>query len=186
MDKFVIGIDPGLGETGLILRVEHEVVIAWHTYSVPGEGTKAFIRATTLADHVIAQIVEWIVEYHIKLLDICIELPIFAARNPASYAKQIRILQEIESGIYYRIASVVQECWVTELMPTESKQLACNDGSADKDMIVRASPFADRIDLNKSTREALADAWAHSLGAWSMSDKRTNYTEMPTATILQV
>jgi hypothetical protein len=121
-----------------------------------------------------------------------IELPVISFKkkklNVLNYSKQIRVVQEIESGIYFRVASTVFECWVTEINPKSAKVLATNDGDADKAQMVQASPFRDTVKyrVNKAAREALADAWAIGLGAWGVRGDRVNYTKMMVATIVQV
>ncbi len=168
--RYSIGVDPGLGETGVVLCKDDDDLtpIAWATFNSP-TGHSTLARAMALGTEVVSQILAWVHEYGIKKLDIAIELPIYSY-NANSYEKQIRLLQEIESGIFYMVAGVCEECWVTEINPRQSKLLATGNGNANKDEVIVCSPFKDYKEfspsIKKPTVEALADAWAHANATW--------------------
>ena len=138
-----------------------------------------------MAHAIIDQILTYIEGFKIQHLDISIETPIMN-HNVSSFEKQWRLVQELESGILHRLAGELLECWVTEVAPSQSKVLATNDGRAKKEDMIAASPFKDRVDLAKSTREALADAWAHGLATWATKGGRFNFGQMQAATVRQV
>ena len=174
MRKWGVGLDPGFGETGVFLFYEdescHVHIVAWATFKCPPGGKPDLARAVSLAGTVVNILFEWIQKYDIKLLDIAIELPIYKrSSGPQTLIKQARLLQEIESGIFHIIAGELTECWLTEVSPSTSKRLA-NCPMNRKP--VAESPVAETPGLNVATREALADAWAHSLATWGVAGKR--------------
>jgi Holliday junction resolvasome RuvABC endonuclease subunit len=163
--RYAVGVDPGLKETGVVLCYDDKNLtpIAWATFTSP-TGHIDLARVVSLASAVIALLDDWVGEYDIKELDVAIETPIFG-RNVASYGKQMRLLQEIESGVFHIVAGELNECWVTEVNPVQSKILATGNPRAGKDLMVGCSPFENYI-VRKSTLEAIADAWAHANAAW--------------------
>jgi Holliday junction resolvasome RuvABC endonuclease subunit len=169
--RFAIGIDPGVTETGVVLSQEDTrgdlIPVAWATMSCP-PGDSQVARVTALAGNVVNLIMCWIEEYEIEAVDIAVELPIFNG-NPQALILQIRLLQEIESGIFHIVAGELMECWVTEVNPATSKSLA---GCGKREKPVAVSPFAD-YEARIATKEALADAWAHSLATWGIAKKTT-------------
>ena len=169
--RFAIGVDPGVTETGVVLSQEDArgdlIPVAHATMSCP-PGESQVARVTALAGNVVNLILCWVEEYKIEAVDIAIELPIFNG-NAQSLILQIRLLQEIESGIFHIVAGELMECWVTEVNPITSKSLA---GCARGEKPVSVSPFAD-YKARKATKEALADAWAHSLATWGIAKKAT-------------
>ena len=163
--RYAVGIDPGLTETGVVLCQDDDNLtpIAWSTFSSP-TGHTTLARVVSLAAEIVSLLAEWITEFSIKELDVAIETPIFKV-NIASYGKQMRLLQEIESGVFHIVAGELEACWVTEVNPTQSKILATGNPKAGKSLMVGCSPFENYI-VRKSTLEAIADAWAHANAAW--------------------
>lgn len=176
--RFAIGIDPGVTELGIVLSQENErrdlVPVAWATMSCP-PGDPGLTRVVSLAGCVVNLILDWIHEYGIEAVDIAIELPVYK-RNAQGLILQVRLLEEIESGIFHIVTGELQECYVTEVNPITSKSLA---GCAKSEKPVAVSPFADydpghrTAKANRDTREALADAWAHSLAGWGVAKSST-------------
>jgi Holliday junction resolvasome RuvABC endonuclease subunit len=185
--NYIVGIDPGFTETGVVLYKDDDerTIIRWATYKSPAHGQAAAARAASLAECVIADLVKWIEEFHIQHLDICIEIP-FLAKNVAGFQKQIRVIQELQSGILFRLAGEVLELWVTEVGPTRAKVLACNDGRATKEEIVKASPFGLMTWHQHTARtEALADAWAIGLAGWGSEPCRFNFSSVKAAKVVR-
>jgi len=188
--KWSIGIDPGLGETGVVLCRDdvQPLTEEWVTYSCP-PGDEDVARVVSLAGAVIDCIVGWIEEYGIEQLDICIELPVYK-HNAATYTKQIRLLEEIESGLFFLVAGEVKQLYLTEVYPSTSKGLLTNDGRADKDRMVecyeKLHPPWDK-GVNRATKEAVADAYAHSLACWltgaNLRMTRVNLTDLQAAVV---
>lgn len=177
-NRWAIGIDPGLTETGLVLSQENSrgdlQPVAWATFKSP-PGDEDLPRVVALAGTIVNQLLDWVAWKEIKEVDIGIEYPILK-RNPAGFFKQVRLYQEIESGLFHMLAGQVDECWITEVNPVTSKALA---GVGRGEKPTEVSPFAHfdpghKTDkANQDTREALADAWAHSLATWRVGKSCT-------------
>ena len=187
--KYIIGIDPGLTETGVVLYDDEndQDVLSWSTFSAPNTGAADVSRVVSLAAAVVNRIMAWITEYKIEQVDICIELPIYnkKAGNVQGLIKQARLLEEIESGIFHIVAGELKECWVTEVNPVTSKTLATNYGRATKAEMIAASPFkagkAGTPGATVATLEAIADAWAHGQAAWDVAGMRLDYCKLTAA-----
>lgn len=188
MKKYIVGADPGFGETGLVLYLDgaEDNILAWATFQCPPKGQSDAARAASLADHVINELVTWIERFDIQHIDICIEVP-FMGKNVASFQKQIRVVQEIESGILFRLAGEVKELWVTEIGPTQAKRLATYNGQASKQEVIEASPFNRRPEskADLSTLEAIADAWAIGLAAWEIMGGRFNFSSLKAVKVVR-
>jgi hypothetical protein len=186
MSRFIknwwaIGIDPGLGETGLVLRPadERNKVIAWAVLSCPPNGS-GLERTRDLAAAVMGVLDDWVWQHMLDpwsepeieaALDIGIETPIYNG-NARSFELQWRLVAALEESIGRTLAEVLSKVWITEVPPSTSKQLA-GKGFTTKDQVFGASPFpgmrADgklSIALSKDTYQTLSDAWAHSLATW--------------------
>ena len=189
--KWSIGIDPGFGESGLVLckdATEPELV-EWVTWTCPPSSGDDVARAVGLSDSIVHTIVEWINTYDIAQLDVAIELPVYT-RNAAMYCKQVRLLEEIESGVLFVVAGLVEQCYLTEVYPTTSKSLLCNTSQADKYVMIENFQKITGIvvDGNHQTKHTVADAYAHSLATWmeGLRVTRMNLTEMDAAIATEV
>ncbi|KPJ97094.1 MAG: hypothetical protein AMJ55_00310 [Gammaproteobacteria bacterium SG8_15] len=124
------------------------------------------LRAASLAASIGDQVAAWVQKYDIQDLEVCIETPILNVSRPVgpvNYSKQIRLLHAIEMVLF---VMPIRNLWITHVAPATSKRLATGDGRAKKDEIIAKSPVSDeRFGFTKAQREALADAWAHSLSA---------------------
>ena len=189
--KYIVGIDPGFTETGVVLYTDDDPMLRWATFKCPAKGQASAPRAASLAENVIAELVQWVEEYDIAHLDVCIEMPFFNGKNVASYQKQMRVVQEIESGLLFRLSGEVVELWVTEITATQVKLLACNYGQATKVQIISMSPFAaydedgnDPAHIgSQATLEAVADAWAIGQAAWGVKGNRFNFKSVKAAKV---
>ena len=189
MVRYIIGIDPGFGETGVVLYTDsgEDEILEWATFKCPPKGQADAARAAALAENIINEILGWIEAYKIAHLDISLEVPVMG-KNVRSLQKQMRVLQEIESGLFYRVAGEVKELWITEINPKQVKVLATNDGGAGKAAVIRASPFSTikyAMELQLTTLEALADAWAIGLAAWGIKGTRFNFSSLKAAKIVR-
>jgi len=188
--KHSIGIDPGLGETGLVLCTEdsrkEQVLHHWRTYSCPPADNADLTRVVSLASSVVDTIIGWIDEEHITELDVCIELPVYK-HNALTYTKQIRLLEEIESGLFFTATGLIDKMVLTEVYPTTSKTLLTSNSRAKKPEMVRCFEKLTgwTLDAPKATKEAVADAYAHSLACWlhNVSGNRMNLTDMHAAAV---
>lgn len=180
---WIVGVDPGFTETGLVLRASDRPafdVAGYATYCLGAEKGGWMIpalRAMSLAASIVECMVGWISLYKIGRMEACIEMPVYNG-NPKTYMLQSRLIQEIESLMYRALAPALRNFYLTEVNNATSKKLATGDGGAQKPAVVTASPFKDTEGLVKSTREALADAWAHSLVAkqsWNITRSQLMY-----------
>jgi Holliday junction resolvasome RuvABC endonuclease subunit len=162
--RWKVGIDPGFTETGVVLSYEEKdhywKVVSIATMACP-PGKDPIVRATSLSAEVIMWLHDQIEDRGIKVLQVAIETPIYN-KNPVTFEKQWRLVQDIQSGLLFVIASMLKSCAVVEVPPTTVKRLATGKGKATKAEMVAASPF-EGLDVGQSTKEALADAWAISL-----------------------
>ena len=187
--KWSIGIDPGLTETGMVLCQEspkmEQTLVEWRTFSCP-PNDEDLTRVVSLASTAVETVIEWVEEYGIERLDVSIEMPVYT-HNAASYTKQIRLLEEIESGLFYTVTGLVNEMHLTEVFPTTSKSLLTGSSRADKDRMV--SEFEKMsgvvLEARRETKEAVADAYAHSLACWILRNKvhRLNLTNLQAAIV---
>lgn len=185
-----IGIDPGLGETGLVLCTEdsrkEQVLHHWRTFSCPPADSEDLTRVVSLASSVVDTIIEWIDEFHITELDCCIELPVYK-HNALTFTKQIRLLEEIESGLFFTATGLVERMIMTEVYPTTSKSLLTGNSRAKKPQMVADFEKLTgwTVDGPVATKEAVADAYAHSLACWisNVSGNRLNMTDLQAAVV---
>jgi len=157
-DRFLVGIDPGFVETGVVVLGPDRSLRAYATYTMPpGEFTA--VRAARLAGR-IATFVERNVpgpaligcEYAV------------ARSNVDVYRKQCQLLQAIGWSLW------VLNRWLwdfVEVGPTMVKLCATGDGNANKAAMIEASPFArpEFGHLRRPTLEALADAFGVALAS---------------------
>jgi Holliday junction resolvasome RuvABC endonuclease subunit len=172
-NRWAVGIDPGLTETGVVLCRENSrrdlEVVESATYSCKTQaGVPDICRVTALAGAVIDLLTEWQHSYSIEAWDVAIEHPVYK-RNAKGFQRQIQLYESIMEGILFQISGLMDQCWVTEVNPMTSKSLA---GCARNEKPVEQSPFAKQA-LPKETKEALADSWAHALGTWGVAQRAT-------------
>jgi hypothetical protein len=181
-----IGVDPGLLEGGAVAfdDLDEFTPLAWAVWSCAATDDPDMAKVLAMADQVVDAILQWATGLEAQRLDVSIELPIAKKDqffNPRTFAKQVRLIQEIESGIYYRVASEVVECFMTEVYPNTSKKMATNHGGASKAEVLAASPFSS-LKAPMGSKKTLADAWSHGLSTWpGKSGKvaaRMNFTQM--------
>lgn len=189
--KWAIGIDPGLRETGVVLckdKLEPEMV-EWVTYSCP-PGDEDLTRVISLGGAVVDCVIGWINQYGIDAVDVSIELPIYN-HNAATFTKQIRLVEEIESGLFHIATGEVKQFYMTEVYPATSKGLLTNNGRAKKpEMISCYEKLTGQVwpqGTNLHTKETVADAYAHSLACWldGAHLNRMNFTRLQAAVVEQ-
>lgn len=167
-NQWVIGIDPGFGMTGLVL-MRGDTVAAFASYTSPPDDN-VIGRVTSMSNSVVTQILKWVWQFEIQELSISIETPIYNS-NAGTLMLQMRLFQDIESGLYHLIAPelIGGVCNVYEVNPTTSKTLATGSARATKGEIITASPLLAlwaESPMPQEIMEALADAWAHSLAVY--------------------
>jgi Holliday junction resolvasome RuvABC endonuclease subunit len=167
--RTVLGIDPGLGETGLVLFEcdgEDSEVLEIATYSASKKGD-IIERTDNLAGAIENTLCRWCRRHDIGDLLIGIEIPIIRGHAGKSnldvYRKQVQLLYLLETLL---LDLPVDNVRIVEVNPTESKKVLTGRGDADKSEMVDASPFYGvLLTHTRGTAEALADAYAHGLAA---------------------
>lgn len=166
---WVVGIDPGFGETGVVLLDDPRSVRGYATFSSKRNGFHDLVRAQALGFHVMGTVREWVDTHRIRSLVVCIETPVLG-KNVNNLFKQVRTLQAVEERLFSGLGGLLKSAVLIEVNPTRSKRLGTGNARADKDEIVRNSPFADStlvpIGTRPETRSTLADAWLHAQSAW--------------------
>lgn len=186
--RWAMGHDLGVTEYGLVLHKEDDdAATAWATFTC-GKGYRnrsATLRVFSLAELVCTYVVGWIHEYGIAELDSVIETPVLG-RNPAGFALQTRLLQEVEHRLHNVVTPFVGQHWRTLVSPGTSKRVATGDGHASKLDVLLASPFdgpqpKDYKGTSAAwydTQEAMADAWAHSMCAYGKGGPTASRMDM--------
>lgn len=165
---WTLGIDPGLGETGLCLLDSSGKPVAGATIRAEGASTPDLVRYIRLARAVLSKLVMWTQRFEIDILLIGIETPVLKKGNAVNYRKQCSTIAVIESLLAELGDSIV------EINPTTAKLAATNDGAAVKAEIVAASPFKG----GGPSVEAMADAWAIAIAARLLRDKAVDCSKL--------
>ncbi|KPK44908.1 MAG: hypothetical protein AMJ65_01685 [Phycisphaerae bacterium SG8_4] len=121
------------------------------------------VRSLSLAAAICECLVGWIDLYKIQVMEVCLELPIYKG-GVDTLTLQMRLLQDIEHGLMSVVEPALNTLYLTEVNNQTSKKLATGHGGATKAEMVEVSPFRNST-YSRPTKEALADAWAHSLAA---------------------
>lgn len=188
--RWAIGIDPGLGETGVVLcrDADEPELVQWVTYSCPPGGDEDLTRVVSLGGAVVDCVLGMIYDEGIDQLDIGIEMPVYK-HNAATFTKQIRLVEEIQSGIFHLATGEVDQMYMTEVFPSTSKMLLTEDARADKRKMISSfekltgHQWEDGVTLH--TKETVADAYAHSLCTWldGLRVTRLNFTKLTAAVV---
>jgi len=166
-EQWVVGIDPGYGHTGAVLRrVEEPEPVAWACWSNDCTQEWPTLRAMTIAFPLVSTVIGWILEYGIEDLEICIEYPVYTG-NAKGLMVQMSLYDMIRAYVYDYLRPHTERLWVTEVNPTTSKSKLAHDGRADKKEMIAASPWAQYKEhgLTYVQAHTLADSYAHSLSA---------------------
>lgn len=168
---YVIGIDPGVGMTGYRLGIKSkpETVLDFLAISCPPCKTHNLVRVKEFATTIMAAIWESdnirSIAAAKEELQWVIETPIYNS-NPYNFELQWRLVHELETQIATLCKRLSVPWTLREVNNKTSKKLATGDGAAGKPAIVEASPFHKMI-ATVEVKEALADAWAHSLAGYT-------------------
>lgn len=166
-EQWVVGIDPGYGHTGAVLRrVEEPEPVAWACWSNDSTQEWPTMRAMSIAFPLVETVIGWILEHDIEDLEICIEYPIYNG-NPRVLMIQMSLYDMIQAYVYDYLRPHVERLWVSEINNKTSKSKLAHDGKADKKAMIAASPWADYKShgLTYVQAHTLADSYAHSLSA---------------------
>lgn len=165
--QWVLGIDPGYGHTGAVLRrVDDPQPTAWACWSNDSTQEWPTLRAMSIAFPLIETVIGWILEHQIEDLDVCIEYPVYN-RNARALMTQMSLYDMINAYCYDYLRPHLTRLWLTEVNPKTSKSKLAHDGQATKAMMIAASPWAKYKDFGLTLVQAhtLADSYAHSLSA---------------------
>ncbi len=164
---WVIGIDPGYGHTGAVLRrVDERDPVAWACWSNDDTREWPTLRAMSIAFPLVETAIGWILEHSIEDLEICLEYPIYNG-NAKTLMIQMSLYDMLHAYCYDYLRPHVERLWSTEVNNKTSKRRLTGNGSADKTDMIRQSPWANYKDQGLTYVQAhtLADSFAHSLSA---------------------
>lgn len=158
------GIDPGYACTGIALTKGDDLV-EWALHSLPPGESSEWVRASSLASAIVASISEWVEDHEIECLRVAVEVP-FYNHNAQTLMKQVRLLQEIQSGLTVVIGTLVPDTCIVEVVPSTAKKQLTGDSQADKKAMAAAAAHVMPPQLTKfEHRHTLADAYALALCA---------------------
>src|SRR5262245_48669732 len=129
--SYSVGVDPGLGEAGMVLLHGGTVVEYALVRDTYGPGFPTAVRAQNIAVRLVEHLQTWVDRHQSVDLALAIEQPIYNA-NAAAFAKQIATYQAILAAVLGHVAPMVAALTVAEPIPSESKHLATGSGSAPK------------------------------------------------------
>jgi len=164
----VVGIDPGVTRTGVVIMDENKEVLAGATFHSSGPKYTKFCKGCRVID-LSTDIDEWVGSWFWDNLTdeptvrLAIETPVMG-RNVEGFALQWRLVQALINTLG----------WDTciEVHNTKAKIAATGNGSAKKAQMVEASPWAYG-DFSEDDVEALADAYAIGLVAYQPVGENT-------------
>jgi Holliday junction resolvasome RuvABC endonuclease subunit len=167
MSFLVIGVDPGVGRTGVVVMNEHKEVLAGATFM---SKLSQFCHGARIYDlaHEVRLWLDDVVPPSMWDLPVrfAIETPVMnKVRNVKTFSLQWRLVQEL------LVTPIVgTDVTAIEVHNTAVKVAATGKGNASKDEVVDASPFYHEMfgvtDTAHASVEALADAWAIALCAF--------------------
>ena len=166
--KWVLGIDPGYGGTGAVLRLvseqETKRAACWSNGNV---GEWNVLRAQSICIPVMEQVLAWIGEFDIDNLEVCIETP-FLNRNPGTMIVQMYLFVLLQAYVYDYLVPIVQQVHLTIVHNATSKSKLAHIKNASKSEMIAASEWADykQMGLTYDQAHTLADAYAHGLSAY--------------------
>lgn len=165
----MLGIDPGYGNTGAVLRLASEdsveAAACWRNDNV---GEWDVLRAMSICIPMMEQILAWVDEFNIEELEVVIETP-FLNRNPGTLMVQMYLFVLAQAYVYDYLVPVVPQVYLTVVHNATSKSKLAHKKSASKSEMIAASPWKDYKNegLTFNQAETLADAYAHSLSAYN-------------------
>lgn len=165
---WILGVDPGLGETGLcLLRPDGVAVEARTLKARPASSGSDLQRITDLVAGVVEAVEDMSQANEIQWDDdvlLAIETPVLGRghQNVTNYAKQVKTAFLIETQLSRYVS------YVLELTPTEVKKYGAGDGAADKAAVIAASPFSG----SGHTVETMADAWAAARAGYKLRKRK--------------
>lgn len=166
--KWVLGIDPGYGNTGAALRLASEdkttAAVCWRNDNV---GEWDVLRAQSICIPMIEQTLAWVNKYQIENLEVCIETP-FLNRNPGTMIVQMYLFVLAQAYVFDYLVPIVDQVNLTIVHNATSKSKLAHIKNASKSEMIAASEWADykQMGLTYDQAHTLADAYAHGLSAY--------------------
>ena len=163
--EWTLGLDPGFERSGLVL-LRNKELIAWALHKLDKTACDVgWARAASLANGMLDSASRWVESFAIRELAVAIELPVYT-RNPQTFLLQVRLLQELESGLSLWMQTCLDKLYITEVNPSTSKRLLAGNAKADKHAMIAASPWAALVGhMSHTDLHTLADSYAHALSA---------------------
>jgi Holliday junction resolvasome RuvABC endonuclease subunit len=165
--KWVLGIDPGYGNTGVVLRLASDkgttAAVCWRNDNV---GEWDVLRAQSICIPMMEQVLAWVGKYDIEELEVCVETP-FLNRNPGTMIVQMYLFVLLQAYVFDYLVPIVPQVYLTIVHNATSKSKLAHIKAATKSQMIQASEWADykKRGLTYDQAHTLADAYAHSLSA---------------------
>lgn len=155
-----IGIDPGLGETGVVILDPQDSVIACATWTAARGNDLE--RCISLAGTVAAWVFRNVPPGKTQV-EIGLETPVLTG-SAVVFAKQWRFISLLEYFLWLEARKLNRPVALIEVTPSESKKALTGYGAADKEDMIGYSSFTDSP-VKQHTKETLADSEAHAQAA---------------------
>jgi uncharacterized protein Usg len=167
--KWVLGTDPGYGNTGAVLRLASEAATVdaacWrneHTHDWD------VLRAMSICIPMMEQTLAWVDKYDIESLEVVLETPFLNNKNPQTLLVQMSLFVLIQAYVYDYLVPIVPQVHLSIVHNATSKSKLAHNGKATKKEMIDASEWKEfkGLGLTFNQAETLADAYAHSLSAY--------------------
>ena len=163
--EWVLGIDPGFGNTGAVLRLSRDKLPAkaacWYNDDTADWPVR---RAQSICIPMIETVLAWVQENDITKLTVCMETPVYNG-NAKGLMLQMILYAVIQAALYDYLVPILDEVYIIEVNNQTSKVALTGKGSAKKEDMIACSPWKDYVlrDMTYSQAHTLADALGHSL-----------------------
>jgi Holliday junction resolvasome RuvABC endonuclease subunit len=159
-----LGVDPGFGNTGVVLRLAGDNKVVGEACWLNDQSSDWEIRrAASICIPMMETVLAWIDKHDIRVLEVSLENPIYNG-NPRTLMVQMALYTMIQVYIYDYLLPHLEELYLTLVNNKTSKKLLTQDGGADKDKMIKHSPWVG-TKLTFSQKHTLADSYAHSLSS---------------------
>lgn len=166
--RYVLGMDPGLGNTGAVLRLASDnKSLAGSCWRNDNVGEWDVLRAQSICIPMMEQVLAWVDKYDIEELEVCIETP-FLNRNPGTMIVQMYLFVLAQAYVFDYLVPIVPQVYLTVVHNATSKSKLAHIRGATKSQMIEASEWKNYKDMGLTFNQAetLADSYAHSLSAY--------------------
>ena len=163
--KWVVGIDPGFGGTGAVLRLmDSQTVVQSAIWRNDETHDWPVRRAMSICIPMMETMLNWLMAHDIRHLEVCLESPIYNG-NPKVLMIQMSLFVMIQSYVYDYLVPHVDTLYLSIINNKTSKSKLAHNGNATKAQMIAVSPWANfkKQGLAYWQAHTLADAYAHSL-----------------------